>query len=53
MEGFGDRQGGNLGTDLLGEENALLDRFGGEVRPVCGDQDVFEQYRSPHVSVLF
>jgi hypothetical protein len=29
-----------LGTDLLGEEDALLDGLGGEVRPVGRDQDV-------------
>jgi hypothetical protein len=53
MERLGDRQGGNLGTDLLGEEDALLDGFGGEVRPVSRDQDVFEQYSSPPVSASF
>src|SRR6516162_3991100 len=42
MEWFGDRHGGNLGTDLLGEEDALLDGFGGEVRPIGRDQDALE-----------
>jgi hypothetical protein len=40
MEWFSDRHGSNLGTDLLGEEDALLDGLGGEVRPVGRDQDV-------------
>jgi len=31
LEWFGDRHGGDLSTDLLGEEHALLDRFGGKV----------------------
>jgi hypothetical protein len=43
MEWLGDRQGGNLGTDLLGEEDALLDGLGGEIRPVSRNQDVLEQ----------
>src|SRR6516162_7311097 len=43
MERLGDRHGGDLGTDLLGEEDSLLDGFGGEIRPVCRDQDVLEQ----------
>jgi hypothetical protein len=34
MERLGDRHSGNLRTDLLGEEDALLDGFGGEVRPI-------------------
>ena len=40
MERLGDRHGGNLGADLLGEENALLDGLGSEIRPVGRDQDV-------------
>jgi hypothetical protein len=31
MEWFGDCYGGNLGSDLLGEENTLLDGLGGEI----------------------
>jgi hypothetical protein len=31
MEWFGDRHGGNLGTGLFGEKNALLDGLGGEI----------------------
>src|SRR6516164_10567865 len=41
---LGDRHGGDLGTDLFGEENGLLDGFGGEIRPVSWDQDVLEHY---------
>src|SRR5215469_10777181 len=51
--GLGDRHGGNLGTDLLGEEDALLDRFGGEIRPVCRNQDVLEHYRFSPAPVSF
>ena len=43
MERFGDRQGGNLGTDLLGEEDRLLDGLGGEIRPIGRNKDVLEQ----------
>jgi hypothetical protein len=32
MEWFGDRHGGNLGTDLLGKEHALFDGLGDEIR---------------------
>jgi len=31
MERLGDRYGGNLGTDLLSEEDSLLDGLGGEI----------------------
>jgi hypothetical protein len=37
---LGDRHGGDLGTDLLGKEDALLDGLGSEIRPVSRDQDV-------------
>src|SRR6516164_8803191 len=47
MERLGDRHGSNLGADLLGEANALLDGLGGEIRPVGRDQDVLVQYNSP------
>jgi hypothetical protein len=47
MEWLGDRHGGNLGADLLGEEDALLDGLGGELRPIGRDQDVLVQYVSP------
>jgi hypothetical protein len=50
MERFGDRHGGDFGTDLLGEEDALLDGFGSEIRPVGRDQDILEQCNSPPVS---
>jgi hypothetical protein len=53
MERLGDRHGGNLGADLLGEEDALLDGLGGEIRPVGRDQDVLEQYSSPPACVSF
>jgi len=52
MEWFGDRHGGDLGTDLLGEEDALLDGLGGEVRPIGRDQDVLDT-SSPPGSVSF
>ena len=42
MEWFGDRHGGDLGTDLLGEEDGLLDGLGGEIRSVSGDQNIPE-----------
>jgi hypothetical protein len=42
MAWFGDRHSGNLGTDLFGEEDALLDGFGGEIRPVSRDQNIPE-----------
>src|SRR5215468_6411098 len=44
MEWFGDRHGGDLGTNLFGEEDALLDGLGGEIRSVSREQDVLEQY---------
>src|SRR6516162_7782390 len=47
MEWFGDRHGGDLGTDLFGEEDSLLDGLGGEFRPVSRDQDVLEHYSFP------
>jgi hypothetical protein len=47
MERLGDRHSGNLGTDLLGEEDALLDGFCGEVRPIGRDQDVLELVHLP------
>src|SRR5215472_15246742 len=47
MEWFGDRHGGDLGTDLLGEEDALLDGFSGEIRPVSRDQNIPE-----HIGLL-
>jgi hypothetical protein len=53
MVRLGDRHGGDFGTDLLGEEDALLDGFGGEIRPVGRDQHVLEQCSSPPVSVSF
>ena len=53
MEWLGDRHGGNLGTDLLGEEDALFDSLGGEVRSIGRDQDVLEQYSSPPVAASF
>jgi hypothetical protein len=36
MEWFGDRHSGDLGTDLFGEKNALLDGLGGEIDPSVG-----------------
>src|SRR6516162_494984 len=39
---LGDRHAGDLGTDLLGEEDGLLDGFGGEIRPVSRDQNIPE-----------
>src|SRR5215472_13145475 len=41
---LGDRHGGDLGTDLFGEKNALLDGLGSEIRPISRDQDVLEHY---------
>jgi hypothetical protein len=52
MEWFGDRHGGNLGTDLLGKENSLFDGLGGEVRSIGRDQNIPEQYSSPPVAAL-
>ncbi len=43
MERLGDRHCGNLGADLLGEEDALLDGLRGEVRPVGRDKDILKQ----------
>jgi hypothetical protein len=40
MEWLCDRNGSNLGTDLFGEADTLLDGLGGEVRPIGRDQDV-------------
>ena len=37
LEWFGNRYGGDLGTDLFGEEDALLDGLGGEIRSVSRD----------------
>jgi len=51
MEWLSDRHGGNLGADLLGEKDALLDGLGGEFRPVSRDQDVLVQDSSPPVCV--
>jgi hypothetical protein len=42
MEWFRDRHGGNLGTDLFGEKDSLLDRLGGEIRPIGRDKNVPE-----------
>jgi hypothetical protein len=53
MERLGDRYGGNLGTDLFSEKDALLDGLGGEVRSIGWDQDVPEQRGSPPVSPFF
>ena len=53
MEWFGDRHGGDLGTDLFGEADGLLDGFGGEIRPVSRDQNIPEQLSSPPGSVSF
>jgi hypothetical protein len=53
MERLGDRHGGNVSTDLLGEEDALLDGLGGKIRPIGRDQDVLEQFGSPLVSASF
>ena len=50
---LGDRHGGNLGTDLFGEKDTLLDGLGREVRPIGRYQDVLEQFGSPPVSVSF
>ena len=47
MEWFGDRHGGDLGTDLLGEEDGLLDGLGGEIRSVSGDQNIPEHELVP------
>ena len=38
MEWFGDRCSGDLSTDLFGEEDALLDRVDGEIRPVSRER---------------
>jgi len=43
MERLGDRHCGNLGADLLGEKDALLDGLRGEVRPVGRDKDILIQ----------
>ena len=53
LEWFGDRHGGNLGPDLFGEADALLDRFGSEIRPVSRDQNIPEQYAAPPASAPF
>ena len=37
MERLGDRNSGNLGTDLFGEKDTLLDGLGREVRPIGRD----------------
>jgi len=50
---LGDRNSGNLGTDLFGEKDTLLDGLGREVRPIGRDQDVLEQFGSPLVSASF
>jgi len=42
MERLSDRNSGNLGTDLFGEKDTLLDGLGREVRPIGRDQDVLE-----------
>ena len=47
------RHSRNLGTDLLGEKDTLLDGLGREVRSIGRDQDVLEQFGSPPVSVSF
>src|SRR5580704_15159513 len=49
LEWLGDRHGGNLGTDLLGEGDTLLNGLGREIRPIGRDQDVLEQCGSPPV----
>src|SRR5215472_5878423 len=46
MEWLGDRHRGDLGTDLLGEEDGLLDRLRSEVRPISRHQDAFEHMAS-------
>jgi hypothetical protein len=53
MEWLSDRDSGNLGTDLLGEEDALLDGLDCEIRSIGRDQDVLEQYSSPPVAASF
>jgi len=50
---LGDRNSGNLGTDLFGEKDTLLDGLGRKVRPIRRDQDVLEQFGSPLVSASF
>src|SRR6516165_4616044 len=42
MEWFGDRHGGDLGTDLSGKEDSLLDGLGSEIRSVSRDQNIPE-----------
>jgi hypothetical protein len=37
MERLGDRNSGNLGTDLFGKKDTLLDGLGREVRPIGRD----------------
>jgi hypothetical protein len=51
-ERLGDRQGSNLGTDLLGKADALFDSFSGEVRSIGRDQNIPEQYGSPPALLL-
>src|SRR5580704_8035933 len=53
MEWLGDRQGGNLGTDLLGEKDTLLDGLDREVRPIGRYPDLLEHYSSPPLSASF
>jgi hypothetical protein len=44
MERLSDSHSGDLGTDLFGEKDTLLDGLGREVRPIGRDQDVLEQF---------
>jgi hypothetical protein len=53
MERLSDSHSGDLGTDLFGEKDTLLDGLGREVRPIGRDQDVLEQFGSPLVSASF
>jgi hypothetical protein len=42
-----DRHRGDFGTDLLGESDTVLNRLGGEVRPVGRDQYILVQGSPP------
>jgi hypothetical protein len=51
MERLNDRHCGDLGADLLGEEEALIDGLRGEVRPVVGIRIFLNKCGSPPLSV--
>ncbi len=56
MERLSDRNSGNLGTDLFGEKDTLLDGLGREIRPIVAIRMFLNNVgllRSPPVSASF